>query len=638
MSVYITSAQGVVLLALHLVLFACVAPVACGSDATLDVPADLQWSIEGQHTDLWLFESDASGGQLTQDARVTLLNAGGSTLRIESVQWLGGHPHMGLQALDVVSAWPHELAAGKSLNLRVRYVPVFGESAIGEATLRVRWGDEALVLRFGVRPQGAKGCLDSSELTFINPTTAPATRCLRLSNCGDVPFAVGAAFIAPVSASWKVTTAPVVGTVLPAPDLSPPDPAPGAVAKHMAEYCVTLQGAQPGDLLDGSLLLDVDLPSRKRFKVPLKVSWLINNNFSLSCDGATTGLRFDLEGADPGAEAKCTLHNLGQAPFKVSAMQIEAYHSGDTADVQAGFEVRAENQATGSSLQAPFALAAGAERTFIVRSLRPAAVQARNPELVIRFVHGLVPDALRIPVSAGDCGRPTAVLSGSSHGLWLGGAAGVHVPAQLSLANQGCAPLRVVTACVVPSSAPLQADPCVAAVTDGPWRLLGDNPAAQVPAWGLMLLPVRFIAPAGGLAEADAQLRLVYCDGLWQQETCSGELATVAVALRGRRDGGAGPGTLALTASEGHVGQPLHVTAKAAGAAPDDFQWRVQQRPAGAGALISPQHEVDLAPWTTFVPDVAGTWVIAASARIWSSSPTAWSTAAPVTLSVQVLP
>ena len=632
MSVMTTTLQGAVLLGLHFALILAAAPIACGSEPELDLPPALEWTVESEHTDLWLFEADQSGGQLSQDAQVVLRNTGGGRLRIDTVRWLGGHPHMAMHEEGVITSWPHELASGKTLAMRVRYAPVPGELSSGEATLEVKYAGGQLTLRFAVRPKEAQACLDTSELKFVNPSPSSATRCLRLRNCGDQPFTIGATFVAPVSAFWQVSKAPAVGTVVPVSS----GPRSGADG---LEYCVRLSGAQPGDLLEGSLLMDMDIPSRKRIKVPLKVKWLINNNFVLACDGPAPGGRFNLQDLNEGAEATCRLQNVGQVPFKVSSFAIEAYDADHKEEVLAGFEVRAENQNSGGALQAPFAFDVGSQRSFVVRSLRPAAAQIRNAELVIRFVHGMVPDTLRIPVAAGDCGRPTAVLAGSAHGLWLSGAAGIDVEAQLSVANQGCAALHVLAACVVSAVAPLTSSPCAAASVNGPWRLHGGDMSAGLPAWGVHTLPLRFSAPGLGSADAEAQLRVIYCDGLWQQGACAGELRTLAAALRGRRDAVDAPAAPTLEASGLKVGQPLQVVAKGVEAGQSgDFQWRVQQRPEGAAAFISPQFEVDLPPWTTFVPDVAGTWVVSGSARVWASGSTEWSASAPALLSLQVAP
>ena len=203
MSIFISSAQGTALLALHLVFIVAAAPVACGSDASLDMPADLQWTIEGQHVDVWRFEADESGGQLTQEARVALLNGGGSPLRIEQIAWLGGHAHMTLQELGGSTQLPHDLGAGQILNLRVRYAPLPGESSLGEGRLRIVAAGETLTLGFNVRPRGAKGCLDSSELMFINPVASAATHCLRLSNCGGESTLIRAAASSMASGSWS---------------------------------------------------------------------------------------------------------------------------------------------------------------------------------------------------------------------------------------------------------------------------------------------------------------------------------------------------------------------------------------------------------------------------------------------------
>lgn len=626
------SAPRSVLLVLFMLLFS---GCSCSEPLELKVPGALGWTIEGELRQDWTFPADQTGGQLTQQARVLLYNAGGSTLRIHSVDWLGGNDQMNLQT-PALGAWPAELSGSEHLEYQVRYQPDIAVADSGVAQLRIRHDGGVLTLSFSVAPMGAKACVDAQDLLFINPKPgAPQQQCVTVSNCGDAPFAIGSTAIAPATPYWDVSKSPPTGTML-AP-ASPNGTPPGS-----AEVCVRLTADDPGGDYSATLLIDVDTPARKRLKLSLGVKWLIDNDFAVNCGAGA--VRFDLQDATPGSEAVCTIHNLGEAPLKVSSIAVRAWHADQQPLVEQTWSVVARKPNGGNRLQGVFVVGTGNVRELVVTG--PDQVGAPPPpaEVVIRFVHGLVPDVVRIPIAAGDCSLPSAVVSGASSGVFVSAVPGGSATSRIMVSNQSCAPLHLVQACVEPAVTSPDGMPCATLLPTADLVISAGDGPQDVAAWRQHGIDVQFSPPVSGPDVSIGQLRVVWCAGTWQEGACSGPLKSRAVPLQGRRAQVDEAPTVTLVAPQGQPGRPLKTDGVAsAGSLPvgaqGGWRWTLTERPDGSATLISPDFEVDTPPWTTLVPDLPGTYAVTATVRAWDATdPTAGATSAPATVLFKVTP
>ncbi|MCO4763853.1 MAG: hypothetical protein KC502_20235 [Myxococcales bacterium] len=607
----------------------------------------LSFTVEGQpNQHSWQFSSDTSGGQLTQQAAILVVNSGAVPLQISAVSFETDNPYMRLIYPSGKPAFPVTLATNERLKLLIRFKPDSNIADFRSGRLTIGHNDAErgpVEVRFGVELSGAKVSFDKKAHPFINPSAAnPQTACFKFGNIGHAALTFNKAYIETLSKVYAITKSPVAGTTI------------GAIGqgnnpKHSPktlEVCVRLTLAAKTDDLNANLVVQTSDKANPLTKLKLLVKWQPDNVFTVSCAPQDGSLTYDFSDVASGsAERCCSIANHGPGSMVIHAVAIAALDGADQqlADMLFGQKIYKVSPSTGEDVPATLqqGIHPGKSLKFCVQYTPDT--QRTAAAVVVNFAQASGPAALHLPVVSGPCDTPTLLTGPSESPLWMQTTVGDKVTKRLVLANQSCAPLQILQACATAvASAGNPANPC------GDKSLLslqfGLDKAVGLTAlkpWGQLAVDVSFNPSNANYPHMSHFLNVVYCPGKWSDSSCAVPLATRTVALSGvvHPSESADPQlpTLQLSVSGDQTpkaGQPFKIVATAsAGDWPigefGAYQWVIAERPASSSLWLGDGFQSTNKPQLTLVPDVPGTYkVVGRVQAVDETSPSnlAWST------------
>jgi hypothetical protein len=637
--------------------------VGCGSDAAVVVEPAVSVTVNGiamtGTTASHNFAPDTTRGQISQSVEVAILNSDDlDPLTIESITWTNDNEFIGFEYSGsfkpIATDFPLVREVGStSLRIRATYQPNADIVDKATETLTIRTnaqGSEELVITFGIEESGPKIQLDQASYVFKNPSASlPPTQCFKWTNIGQAPLIFDSALLDPPSAFYEVVSTPNNGDFL-----SPYGSAPNPISNPAKqEICVRLtpSTADPtGVDYDTKLVVKTNDPVQGSALISLSVEWSLDNKFVLTCTDATGNLVYDFSAQQGGCGSKvCNVQNLGPEPFKVNAVEIEAYASLEqdavwTKEGGGMFSVAVEKISGDEVTSFPFAFPKNQSRNFKVTYCVPNEGGGKNAELVISYSQANKPDDVRIPINASSCQTPAVAYAPalSAGSLWLRADVGSESEGTVAVSNQSCAPLQVIKACTEDKAPTAASKACSGGNDSAAFALTGAVGLQAIAPWTVLPVGIKFAPQNNTFVSLNHFLNVVYCPGTWDGEACDGELAFLSINLEGSLDADVELPTVAINSPIApKLGEKVTLTAAAQqGTYPlsenGGFLWMVLDRPAGSGVWFSADKQLTTPPEITFVPDVAGSYTIGVAVQSFdpSSLAEAWSLQATSTFEI----
>jgi len=605
-----------------------------------------------------LFAPDQTNGQLTYRKHLVVRNSGntGSVLCLNKVKWESTNT---LLKWEYTSTRPTDakacpavgaiaLAAGKSIGIDVIYAPSADKVDNGQAILTIENNDQKASLKgptslcFGISTVGPQITMDTNEYTYINTSAAnPATTCFKFGNSGTAPLCFDDAGLDPANAQYSIVEKPNKGDCISAiGDSGNPLGTPTKM-----QVCVRYSPDKTEGNEDENVIIVTNDPTKPNAQVKLGAKTQADNKYTISCTTASGKLEYDFTGVTSGtAEATCAIFNDGPASMVINTATVQALDAAVDQSTVDGIYKSCVHLTAGDKtcVDLPRGVSKSGTIYVTVKFAFPAGNAAPNGNLMIGFAQASIPGTIAIPVSAGACAVP-APSFGPMPQLWLLAGVGQKASGTFMIANQSCAPMRVINACVTAATVP-GADPCSKAVSV--YSGLAKPFASQdIEAWGLLPLEVEFHPPDDKKLNVNDLVSIVYCAGAWAGDKCNGTIVTQSLNLQGSIKTELAAPTLSLGTTadypDAKVGQPVHIKAtftKGQYADGNNYLWVITKRPAGSKRWLTPPEQATSTPDLIFIPDVAGNYEIAALAQAFDEdSPQNynWSSQVKLTLTVQ---
>lgn len=659
--------RGVASALVHCLLAA--APVAfiaaCGGTTTgiddnpqIAVKVDGKTVVEGTCTHFQ--PDDSEGGAGSQVRTLTVTNAGSQgTLCLSKVTFTPTDANQMKIAWDTHKADAAKcpdgfasLEVGKSLKATVSYIPKPGLTA--SATLKIEHNskDQAAFGEtcFDISDLGPKVRLDTSELVWINPKASqPTEKCAYFGNDGTGTLVYDGSSISPGNPEYKITQQPKKGE-----SISPLGSTGNPVANRAKfAVCVAMTPDGNPDNDETYLVIQTNDPAAPEVKSRLHTTYQSASKFTVQSQNAdTTDLTFNFQGAPTGATRTIKVSNDGPAAWSWQNLpKIVADEQDRQADVDAAFKLSykrdgkdvdpATNMSAGS-------VAAGHVIDFVITYTAPTNGLAA-PAATFQIDWKQVPNGgkLIIPVLNATCDVPTLATSPGS--IWLYAEKGGKATGKITYANQSCAPLDVIKACVNRGNATTSgATPCESAQTLSAYTGLASGggfltvaPSSAGTSNGLTAVDVEFHPADDNKINAEDVLQLVFCQSGTASNAC--DFAHKTVFVTGNTTAGIQlpKVTLAVDTEEPKAAQPLSISGiLTPGTYPDGKTWRwsIIDRPQGSRTWIYPDSETTVDPTIVILPDRSGKYTVQVQALTADQTPgssnIAWSV--PVTIDVTV--
>ncbi len=639
------------LAALLLAASALVQVQGCGSEQTLELFPQIDVTIDAQPSKtLHEFAADTTGGQLTSEAVVRIRNSGRGDLVLSEVAFVSQNKYIKDAWPAGKPTFPKSLKEGEILTIKVQFKPDPNDEDNGGAIMTIKHNDKKvpndIVLSFKIKLQGPKIALDQTQMVFVNPSkAAPPTQCVTFGNAGNAPLVFKKAYLGTASPYYSVIETPNEGDSIPAlgeganPKANP----------MKLKVCVRLTPEAKDADYASKLVIESNDTSNTQANVVLNVKWEEDNKYTVTCASADGKIKYDFTGINAGvAERCCNIFNEGPSGFLVNQVEVNALTSAkqDLAEKLYAVNIYATN-ANGDpeSVKLPRSISPNKSLKFCVEYTYPSDGATTNGETVIRFTQANQPDALQIPVVAGTCDTPDLVLGPGASPIWMDATVGTKTSREVVVANQSCAPLQIIQACV--SQVAGGASPCDAKTLSQHFFVDPEVGLTPVDAWGLLPIKVRFEPANNKFTNVQNYLQVVYCGGTWDGSACSEAPTTATVNLIGYigSDRKLPELSLALAAgSSPKVGQPFKIEAAATdGDWPvglyGAYVWFISSRPAGSTLWLSTEFQATDTPWLALKPDVAGKYrIVGAVQAVNDNNPGEFSWSQQVAIEVDVAP
>lgn len=605
--------------------------IGCGSEAALETFPQIEYTVEGQSgRKVWEFSPDTTGGQLTMQAKVLVLNSGEGVLDLKDIKFDTTNPFLKLVYPKGKPAFPVSLDSNERIQLEVRFAPdpniENNESAI--MTIKHNDADKAdIVVQFKIRLSGPKVDLQDKNYVFLNPSSAnPPKACFKFGNKGSAPLIFKSAQMESATKVYDVIDIPNQGTTIAAlgQGNNPKD------NPKKLEVCVRLTpGDKDGDY-DAKLIIETNDPAEKQAKITLSAKWEEDNVFKVTCATSDGSLKYDFTGVKSGIVKKCcNIYNEGPSGLLVSKVEVAALESTkqDIADATFGYLLYRTNSQTGEQekVSLPRSISKGKSLDFCVEYIYPNDNKSTNAELVVNYSQANVAASLQLPVLAGNCDTPDLLAGPGNSPLWMQTKLGEKATKTLTLANQSCAPMQILQVCTTQvATTGGGGNPCDdATLQSAHFGLTKEIGLSSVKPWTMLPVEVKFEPPNEKYKTIEHFLNVVYCPGAWSGDKCSEEVATRTINLTGVVDADATKliklPTLKLAAFNDQkpvVGQPFKIEAAATqgndwpigkyGA----YLWVLADRPAGSTLWISNDFQSTDSPSLTINPDRKGKYTI----------------------------
>lgn len=615
-----------------LTLFAVVAMFSCGSEQSVEFFPQIDYTIAGQPKNTHEFFPDTTGGQQPQSVNILVRNSGKGDLVIKSVQWKSQNPFLSVGFPAGKPGFPLTLKENGSLVLEVDFKPDPNIEDNRGGRLEITHsdkdkGENPIIMTFSIRQAGCKIELDTTSYTFINPSKHnPPEACFKFGNVGNAECEFVDAFMGTATPYYTVTKTPNQGTKIgPLGGNDNPKNNPKKL-----EACVRLKPEAPDKDYQSSLVIKTSDKSNPQRKIALDVKWEKANVFKYTSDHPNGDLVYDFQTVTGGAKSRClNVYNEGPAGYVVNTVEVKAYKETEQTAAEAMYkpELFKLNTVTGNKdkVTPEFSVNAGKSLDICIKFTYPtdnsAPVKAR---VLVTYSQANVPDKVEFPIVAGKCETPQAVFAPAKTPLWLMAGVGKTAKGSLLVANQSCAPLTIIKACVTQTTSVGSKDICAQQNLVSPHFKIGTNVGLKtVSPWSIMPIDVDFTPPNEKYKNVHHLVNIMYCSGPFEGSECKGGGAvTRTLNVTGHISTETKQPTLklALTEDTALVGAPVKIEAIAEeGQYPigkyGAFLWMLRSRPKGSKVWLTGDFQVSDEPWITIKPDVVGEYEVVAAVQ-----------------------
>ncbi|MBM4343865.1 MAG: hypothetical protein FJ100_10880 [Deltaproteobacteria bacterium] len=495
---------------------------------------------------------------------------------------------------------------------------------------------------FGIAKVGACGAIFPSEYYFANATKAnPPTQCFGIKNCGTAALAFKGADFETANAQYQIVQQPnAEDAIAPKGDPANPD------GQKEFKVCVRYSPDDSPDNEDVILVVSTNATTDNgKVKALISHKTEAEAKWKVDCSDPTGKLGFFFPEAEKAGKKTCKVVNDGPPPLKIQNVAAVPVQSNDEEAVNAALKCKLVDIAgTAHDL---YSVGPGKSADLVCEYTPQGA--GKPPAAVASFSYGSAGGnngTMTLPILVGGCTAPSPEFGPTE--LWQMAKPGESSTGNIAVANQSCAGMQLVTACIAPASYKGN-EPCQA-----PSKSHSLEPAfapMSVPAYGVTTLKVKFAPDAKATTKQVSDLLHVsYCNGLWASDKCQGTIVTRAINLTGAVafDDKVVPPTVACTlggdAANLTKGNLVTIQAGAKGGATFDnqtfyYRFVVSSRPAGATSWISEvQQSTDQQSWTKLLPDQPGAYEVLCQVqgvKTDDAATYAWSSQVPVQFTVK---
>jgi len=494
---------------------------------------------------------------------------------------------------------------------------------------------------FGVGSAGTCANVSPSEYKFTNANPAqPPTACFNLTNCGSATLTFQGAEFTTDNSQYEIVEQPNAGEGVP-PKGDPLNPD----GSKSIKICVRYKPDATAGNEDVILKVSTNASSGPS-QVLIGATTQEEAKWWVECADASGKTGYTFSDPTKSESKKCKICNAGPTGLKLQDVKAAAVNTpADDAKVAAAFYCRVVD-INGVVLQTS---AVNAGKCLDVVCDYTSAGATKPPPANCHISHssgGGPSGALYLPIQVGGCDTPEWQFAPTPE-LWLQAKPGASASGTVTVSNQSCAPLQIVTACIT-SAGYKGKEPCQAPsknhALDKAFSPVG------LAGFGQHALGVVF-SPDAKITVKTAQdlLHISYCTGVWASGQCAGgTIETRALNLFGAVafDGAVTAPTSACqvaTAGALKVGAPVAIknTVPKKGSFENQsfyFRWFVSKRPAGSATwLPEGQQSTDQIDTVKLLPDVAGDYEVVCQVQgvdNQASEKNAWSPQASVQFTV----
>ncbi len=608
------------------------------------------------------FGTDDTNGVIKQSKKLTITNTGSKGLLcVKKISFTTTSTKLmtiayGPHTLDTATC-PGGLASldvGKSLIATVTYAPSPGEE--DKATLDIEHNDYKDTTKynnmcFDISAAGPIIELQTKELPWTNPkASAPTEKCAYFGNVGSAALVVTKlSDISPNSPEYKITQQPTVGDQI--SPLGSTDNPPNN--KKLLKVCLVMTPDSNPDNDEVQLHIYTNDPVTGDSTVRLYSKFEAASSFTVTCQGNDPSvIEYNFQGAGQGVTRVCNVHNDGPSPFAWNnppTIAAIAPSTQDEVDAVYALTLQKNGQPRGKPYSAG-SIAIGQSVDFSITYTPPTnGMPPPAAKLLIPYTQTPnPPQTVEIAILAASCDTPTLVFAPDT--MWLYAEKGNKAQGHIVFANQSCAPLDVLKACVNNgTSNPSGSDPCAspqyASKYHGLVTPVGASkiaPSAAGGSNGQFGIDIEFHPPDDNKINANDLLHVVYCiTGSVSGGDCKAGYQTIN--LTGNTTAGVKlpSAILSVDTATPASGKPCIISgALTLGGFPDGktWKWALIERPAGSKAWIGDSSQSTSDASVSFVPDAKGKYTVQAMAlTIIADDPNqlAWTPPTTVSLTVQ---
>ena len=578
------------------------------------------------------FATDDTNGVIKQSKKVTITNSGANgTLCINKITFTptstklmtiayGGHT----ADLTKCPAAFASLEPGKSMIATITYAPAPGLT--DKVKLSIEHNDKDPTkynnMCFDVSAQGPVISVKQTSLVFINPKASGGLQqCVYFGNDGGAALVITkVAEFQPNSPEYKIVSQPNVGdqiSALGSADNQPSNP-------KTLPICIVMSSDGNPDNDQVQLVIHTNDLITPDATVKVFSKFEATSSYTVTCQGSDpTVIEYNFQGAGQGVERTCNVHNDGPSPWawnNVPQIVAIAPSTQDDVDLVYKLKLMRNGKERAQSSYGAGSVAVGQSIDYTIVYTPPTNGQPPpSAKLVVSYSQTPLPPAkLEIPILSASCDLPTLVFAPAQ--LWFYATMNNKAQAHIAFANQSCAPLDILKACINTNN-PSGADPCASVQFQSKYySLLTPVGASQItPSTvgggnGLLGLDVQFM-PTDDLHINDlALLNIVYCiTGSVAANDCKAGYQTIN--LTGNTTAGVTLPSAALSVETATPasGKPCVISGVLTpGSFPDahSWEWQLIERPPGSKSWIGDENQSTPDPSMSFVPDAKGKYTI----------------------------
>ncbi len=497
-------------------------------------------------------------------------------------------------------------------------------------------------LCFGIDLLGTCAAVFPSEYKFANATKAnPPTQCFGVKNCGTAPLVFKGADFETSNAQYQIVEQPNADdTIAPKGDPTNTD------GQKELKVCIRYSPDDTPDNEDVTLVVTTNASADGgKVKALISHTTEAEAKWKVDCSDPNGKIGFFFPEAEKPGKKTCKVINDGPPPLKVQNVAAAPVKSNDEEAVKSALKCQLFD--IEGKPQNPYAVQPGKSADLICEYTPQGA--GKPPAAVATFSYssaGGNSGTMTIPILVGGCDAPSPEFGPTE--LWQMAKPGESSTGSIAVANQSCAGMQLVTACIAPASYKGN-EPCQA-----PSKNHSLEPAfapVSVSAYGVAVLKVKFAPDAKATTKQISDLLHVsYCNGIWASDKCTGTIEKRAINLTGAvafDDKVTPPAVTCGLGGDGTSvtkGNLATITAGVKGGPTFDnqtfyYRFVLSGRPGGATAWISEaQQSTDQQSWTKILPDQPGSYEVLCQVqgvKTDDATTYAWSAQVPVQFTVK---